>query len=252
MLIDTHAHLHFELYQDSLDEVMARALEAGVEKIVTVGIDERDSRLAVLLAGRYENVFASVGLHPHEAKNGEPALAKLADLAGSPNVVAIGECGLDYYRNLSEKSDQEKAFRYQVELALRLDKSLIFHVRDAFEDFFRIIGDYPEARGVVHSFSSDQATAEKLVEKGFYIGLNGIMTFTKDQAQLEAARSIPNEKLVLETDAPFLSPAPNRGKTNEPASIKEIAKFLADLRSVGIDELSAQTTANASSILGLN
>lgn len=251
-LVDTHAHLHFEQYKESLGEVLERSRECGVGKIVTVGIDDTDSQAAVDLAAKQAGVFASVGLHPHEAKKGRPALEQIKLLAFNPNAVAIGECGLDYYRNLSDKKDQEVAFRFQIELALELAKPIIFHVRDAFDDFVRIIGDYPNARGIIHSFSSDRKTAEVLVEKGFYIGLNGIMTFTKDPAQLEAAKSVPLDKLVLETDSPFLSPHPNRGKTNEPSSIKIIAEFLAELRSETSLELSTQTTANASSILGLN
>lgn len=251
MLVDTHAHIHFDQYQKTLGEVLERANAAGVTRLVTVGIDERDSRKAAELTDQHDHVYAAVGLHPHEAKRGRAALGSLEALATSPKVVAIGECGLDYYRNLSPKPEQESAFRFQIELALKLAKPLIFHVRDAFEDFFRIIADYTEVRGIVHSFSSDQSTCAKLVEKDFLIGLNGIMTFTKDQNQLEAAKMIPLKQLVLETDCPFLAPAPHRGKVNEPSYLPLVAEFLAELRGESLAELARQTTTNAIKLLTL-
>lgn len=251
MLIDTHAHIHFDQYVNDLGAVLERAGTAGVGKIVTVGIDESDSAKAVELAKAHPNVYASVGLHPHDAKKADTAMPIIEQLAASEKVVAIGECGLDYYRNLSPKPDQEKAFRLQVELAIKLGKPLIFHVRDAYEDFLRIVADYPQAKGIIHSFSAGQVIFEKLLKTGFMFGLNGIMTFTKDADQLAAAKMIPEDKLVLETDCPFLSPAPMRGKTNEPASLKLIAEFLANLRGLSYGQLCNQTTQNASALLGI-
>ena len=247
-MIDTHAHIHFDQYKDQLDEVLNRTKEAGVGKIITVGVDEPDSQKAVDCARSYQNVFASVGIHPHEAKAG---IGRIAELIGE-KVVAIGECGLDYYRNLSPKDDQIKVFRAQIELALEHDLPLIFHVREAYEDFQEIIKDYPQARGVIHSFNADAKTAAPLVELGFYFGLNGIMTFTKDSAQLEAAKLIPLNQLLLETDCPFLSPVPHRGKVNEPANIPVIAKFLAELRGESMEELAKATTANANQLFSLD
>lgn len=251
MLIDSHAHLHFEQYRGQVDEAIDRAARAGVKKIISVGVDEADSQAAVDLAGGRENVFASVGLHPHEAKRGQKALEEVRRLSAEKPVIAIGECGLDYYRNLSPKDDQEKALRFQIELALEKDLPVIFHVRDAFDDFRRIIADYPEAKGIIHSFSADSKTAEWLVERGFLIGLNGIMTFTKDEDQLHAAKIIPLENLALETDCPFLSPAPKRGGVNEPANLEIIARFLAGIRSESFDALAHQTTGNVTRLLKL-
>lgn len=252
MLVDTHAHIHFDQYGSDLEHVLKRAKDADVGRIITVGIDEADSLKAVELASKQTGVYASVGLHPHEAKRGSSALGQLEELACDPKVVAIGECGLDYYRNLSPKADQVSAFRFQIELALRLAKPVIFHVRDAFEDFFKIVADYPGLHGIVHSFSSDQRTCQKLLELGLLIGLNGIMTFTKDQNQLEAAKMIPLERLVLETDCPFLAPAPKRGQVNEPAHLSLIAGFLAELRDEPVAKLAAQTTTNAVDLLNLS
>lgn len=252
MLVDTHAHLHFDQYSENLADVLDRAKAAGVDQIVTVGVDAIDSIKAVELAALHPNVFASVGLHPHEAKKFDDAVrSQLEDSSLSSKVVAIGECGLDYYRHHSTKAEQENALRFQVELALRLNKPLIFHVRDAYDDFIRILGDYPEASGIIHSFSAGTAACEKLLATNFLIGLNGIMTFTKDEDQLSAAKMIPLDRLVLETDCPFLSPAPKRGQTNEPSSTKLIAQFLAALRGEEFETLSSQTTANASKLLGI-
>lgn len=252
MLVDTHAHLHFDQYAQNLGDVLSRAKTAGVNKIVTVGIDALDSVKAVKLAAGYDGVFASVGLHPHEAKELNAVKTQLETAASRDKVVAIGECGLDYYRNISPKDQQEKALRFQVELALRLGKPLIFHVRDAYDAFIDVLTDYPEAKGIIHSFSAGQAACEKLLAANFLIGLNGIMTFTKDDDQLEAAKMIPPDRLVLETDCPFLSPAPLRGQTNEPASLIHIAEFLSGLRGESYDDLCRQTTQNASNLLTLS
>ncbi|MDP4038520.1 MAG: TatD family hydrolase [bacterium] len=267
MLIDSHAHTHFSDYKDDIDEVLANAKEKGVNKIITVGTNAQDSVRAINFIKNLEfdkiEVFCSIGLHPHDAKKGENELIKISNLInqgqafnlgprpGLDKIVAIGECGLDYYRNLSSKEDQERAFRYQIELALEHNLPIIFHVRDAWRDFFRIITDYKEITGVIHSFSATPKEVEKTLEYDLYFGLNGIMTFTKDKNQLEAAKLIPNEKLLLETDCPFLSPAPNRGKRNEPANVRIIAEFLADLRNQSFDELANRTSQNANKLFNI-
>jgi TatD DNase family protein len=253
MLVDTHAHLHFdERYADQLDAVLARAKTEGVGKIVTVGVNATDSAAAVELAGEYDQVWATVGLHPHEAKEGKAALEAISELVTKPKVVAIGECGLDYFYNHSDKADQEAAFRFQIELAQRHNLPMVWHVRDAFDDFFRIIDDYSNVQGIVHSFTSTRANLDKALEHGFLIALNGIMTFTKDTEQLEAAKAVPLNRLVLETDCPFLTPVPHRGQPNEPAYIKFTAEFLAKLRGESVEQLSAATSYNAVKLLGLD
>jgi TatD DNase family protein len=250
-LVDTHAHIHFPNYGIDLETVFKDADAADVAQIVCVGTTAEDSQIAVNFSKDKANCVATVGLHPHDAKTGKAALEELSKLVTEPKVVAVGECGLDFYYNHSPKPEQETALRYQIELALKHDKPLIFHVRDAFEDFFRITGDYPNARGVVHSFSSTVKDLEPVLERGFYVGLNGIMTFTKDAAQLEAARKVPIDKLLLETDCPFLTPAPKRGTINEPANAKIIAQFLAELRGESFDTLAEMTTNNAKELFRL-
>ena len=244
MLVDTHSHIHFDDFADA-DEVITRSVAAGVDKILCVGTTADDSEKAVRFVQGRNNCWATVGLHPHDASAGQPALDRLAKLVQDPKVVGVGECGLDFYRNLSPRQDQEKALRFQVELALEHDKALVFHVREAFPEFFKIVDDYKIEQAVVHCFTAGVIEMEQAVERGFCIALNGIMTFTKDESQLEAARRVPLDNLVLETDCPFLTPAPHRGRRNEPAYTKLTAEFLADLRGESLEVLSAATTRNA-------
>jgi TatD DNase family protein len=248
-MIDTHAHIHFPEYD--VPGVLNRSRAAGVEQVVTVGINAADSARAVDLAARYDGIYATVGLHPHEAQDWALAKVELAELVKRPQVVAIGECGLDYFRNLSNRQDQERAFRDQIELAFLSKLPLVFHVRDAFPDFLKIVDEYPGIKGVVHCFSGGQAEMESSVERGLRVALNGIMTFTKDQGQLAAARALPLDRLLLETDCPFLSPAPKRGERNQPANLPLIAEFLAELRGETLEQLAAATTENTRKLFGL-
>lgn len=248
-LIDTHAHIHMD-YKD-VDEVIMRAGAAGVEQIITVGVDAADSERAVALAQAYDNVFATVGLHPHDAALTDAALGQLAALVGRPRVVAVGECGLDYYRNLASKSDQKRAFESQIELAQKSNLPMVWHVRDAWDDFYDTVDRYDGLRGVVHCFTGNVFNMKRAVERGFMVALNGIMTFTKDSDQLEAARKLPLDHLVLETDCPFLTPAPRRGQRNEPALMELTAGFLAELRGDSYEELAATSSANARRLFNL-
>jgi len=249
--IDTHCHIHSLDYTIEPQQAIGNALTMGVDKLICVGCDENDSALAVEFANKHDNIWASVGLHPHDAKLGQDAFDKLALLAPLSKVVAIGECGLDYYYNHSGKEDQEKALKFQMELALANDLPMIFHVRDAFDDFWPIIDQYKGLRGVIHSFTSNTKHLNEALSRGLYIGLNGIMTFTKDEKQLSMARQVPLEKLLLETDSPFLTPRPLRGKVNEPKNIVLIAEFLADLRQQDLDVIGASSTSNAKQLFGI-
>lgn len=253
MLIDTHAHIHFEEYRDELDGIFDNAHAEAVDKIVTVGVDEEDSAQAIAVAKAYEHVWATVGLHPHEADRGYEALEEVERLAELDKVVGIGEYGLDYYREGFDKDAQERAMRFQLELALERDLASVFHVRDAFDDFFRILDDYDIRgnelfRGVVHCFTAGRDEMEAAVERGLYVALNGIMTFTKNEQQLAAAKALPLDRLVLETDCPFLAPVPKRGSRNEPANVAWTAKFLAELRGEAFEDLAAVSTANAETL----
>ena len=251
MFIDTHSHIHFEDYREELDDLLKRAASAGVEHIITVGVDEVDSGQAVAVARAYDNVYATVGLHPNDADRGYEALEEIQRLVESESIVGIGECGLDYYREGADRDSQERALRFQIDLAIEHDLPLVFHIRDAFEDFFMILDNYPEVRGLVHCFTAGVKEAQGALDRGLMIALNGIMTFTKDDAQLEAAKMIPLESLVLETDCPFLTPTPKRGQRNEPANVALTAEFLANLRNESLEDFGVATTANAKRLFGI-
>jgi len=236
------------------DVLVANAVALGVTKMICVGCTLEDSQLAVEFVKSRENCAASIGIHPHEAALYDGDNAKLdafRELAKAEKVVAIGETGFDFYYNHSPKEDQEKILRFQLELALEHDLPLIFHVRDAFDDFWRVAKDYPGIRGVIHSFSADRKVLDGILEHGLHVGLNGIMTFTKFENQLEAARAVPIDKLLLETDAPFLTPTPYRGTINQPKNVRVVAEFLADLRGETLSDLAAATTRNARALFKL-
>lgn len=269
-LFDTHCHIH-EAWRSvngadataerwakagnpPANDIIARALDAGVQRMICVGTTLPDSELSVEFVAEREHVWASIGLHPHEAKdyaNFPDKLEKFTKLAKKPKVVAVGECGLDYFYNHSDTADQEKVLRFQIELALQHDLPMIFHVREAFDDFWRIFDDYKNIRGVVHSFSATKKELEQILARGLYVGLNGIMTFTKNEAQLDAAKAVPADRLLLETDAPFLTPAPFRATMCEPKHVRVTAEFLANLRGQSLDELAAAATNNARFLFGL-
>jgi TatD DNase family protein len=237
--------------------VLEAAKEAGVNRCVCVGTTLSDSELAVAFAEARENCWASIGIHPHEAhlhlgkteKSHFASLLGVGPLTGEENVsgkiVAIGECGLDYFYEYSSKADQAEILKFQIELALEHNLPLIFHIREAFEDFWPIFDQYEGIRGVVHSFSSDGRHLEQILSRGLYVGLNGIMTFTKSQEQLNAAKEVPLDKLLLEKDAPFLTPAPYRGTICEPKHVRLTAEFLAKLRGENLVDFATQTKQNA-------
>lgn len=266
-LIDSHCHLH-ELeepltptherwFSDKQTRTAKGVLDAakadGVRRVICIGTTLADSKLAVKFASEHENVWASIGIHPHEAKNhlDRGIQGEFAALAVSPKVVAIGECGLDYYYNLSPKEDQEVLLRFQIELALKHDLPLSFHVRDAFDEFWPIFDDYKGVRGVLHSFTDTPKNLEKGLERGLYVGVNGIATFARDETKRVINRTIPLDRLLLETDAPYLTPQPYRGKVCEPKHIRVTAEYLAELRGISLEMLAEMTTANAEKLFKL-
>jgi len=251
VLIDTHSHIHFDEFRDEIDAVLDRAHAAGVDKMLTVGVNDTDSAQAVAVARAFEHVWAAVGLHPHDADRGYEALEEIAGLARHESVVAIGECGLDHYKSETDPDEQERALRFQIELAQERNLPLLFHVREAFPEFWRILDDYDGVRGLVHCFSAGVPELEGSLDRGLHIALGGIMTFTKDERQLEAARRVPLDRLVLETDCPFLAPPPHRGQRNEPAYLADTAAFLANLRGEALEDLASATTRNAEALFGI-
>lgn len=268
--VDTHCHIQSAGHSEgerstreiwaknpdiAMETLVADAREAGVKRLITVGCDLPDSKLAIECARQYENVHASIGIHPHEAKlyaQKDELKRQFAELATEESVVAIGECGLDYFYGHSPKDDQLIMLQFQLELALEHDLPLIFHVREAFDDFWPVFDEYHGIRGVLHSYTDSIENLERATKAGLFIGVNGIATFAKHSAQLEMYRAIPSENLVLETDAPFLTPTPYRGKVNEPKQVVTVASFLSELYSTDISSLASSTTANAKRLFGLN
>ena len=261
-LIDSHCHIHDSSYDFVVDEVLKQAAAAQVVAMICVGTDIRSCYEAESFCANKDNCFYSLALHPHEA-----AKAELEDLAGqwqrltdlaksaqaSGKLVAIGECGLDYFYHQDKEiqAKQKQLLSWQLELAAELKLPVIFHVRQAFADFWPIYDQY-QPPGVLHSFSDKPAQIEQLLARPqLYCGLNGIMTFSQAQDQLAAAKAVPLARLILETDAPYLSPAPLRGKVNSPANLPLIAKFLADLRQESFDQLAQATTANSQQLFRL-
>jgi TatD DNase family protein len=264
-LVDTHCHIHesdkllktgddetrkrwAKLGYPSATKLIADAVEAGVWRMICVGCSMADSKRAVELAAKHPELWASIGIHPHEAQphvDNPQWLIDFTALASRPGVVAVGECGLDYYYTHSSKEAQQRILRFQIELALKYDLPMIFHVRDAFDDFWSVFDEYEGIRGVVHSFSATEKELTQILARGLYVGLNGIMTFTKSQAQLAAAKAVPLNRLLLETDAPFLTPAPYRGTICEPKHVRVTAEFLAELRGESLAEIATTTTQNA-------
>ncbi len=270
-LTDTHCHIH-EAAGKAVSEngvqskwakagitdpkpVIEAAKEAGVTRLICVGTTTPDSEMAIKLAASEPHIWASIGIHPHEA-NGhladESLITRFEELATKPKVVAVGECGLDYFYEHSSKTNQEKLLRKQLGIAAEHNLPLIFHVRDAFDDFWPIFDTYQGLRGVIHSFTATRKELDEILARGLYVGLNGIMTFTKREAQLEAAKAVPLDHLLLETDAPFLTPAPLRGKICEPKHLRVTADFLTGLRGESLEALASATTRNAQILFGLS
>lgn len=267
-LVDTHCHIHEALDSVHLstetrrkyekagmpkpDEIIARAIEDEVTKMICVGTTLEDSKLAVDFVQTRPNCWASIGIHPHEAKDHmDPADKKrFAELASQPKVVAIGECGLDYFYENSPKAEQIELLHFQLQLAEKHNLPVIFHVRDAFDDFWPIYDKY-KVPGVIHSFSATRKELDQILSRNLLVGLNGIMTFTKNIEQLAAAKAVPPGKLLLETDAPFLTPDPYRGKMCEPKHIRVTAAFLANLRGEALEEIAKTTTTNAYKLFGV-
>ena len=247
-LFDTHAHLHFPQFAEDLPAVLQRARAAGVRRQVTVGTDVESSRAAIAVAGREHDVWATVGLHPHGAAAAdEAAFAALAGLAREPRVVAIGEIGLDFFRNLSPPAVQESVFRRMLALAREVGKPVVVHCRDAHADVLRVLAEerVGEIGGVMHCFSGDVEIARRCLDLGLLISLAGPVTYPKARALPDVARYVPDDRLVVETDCPYLPPQGHRGQRNEPAYLALTAAHVAALRGEPPAELARRTTANA-------
>ena len=249
MLVDTHCHIHDANYPLDIGDVLKRAHRAGVNQMVCVGTSEQSSQRALDFAKNHEHLYAAIGVHPHDTKEGYAAIGQL--LAAAEKPVAIGEIGLDYFYTHSPRELQIKALETQLDLARQYDLPVIFHVREAFDDFWPIFDNFPGLRGVLHSFTDTQLNVDQAFARNLLIGVNGISTFTKDEAQRAMFADLPLDRVLLETDAPFLTPAPYRGTVNEPAFVRNVAEFHAHIRNVDLDTVAEATSANARALFAL-
>jgi TatD DNase family protein len=247
VFIDTHAHLTMPEYSD-LNDVLARAKDAKIENIINASFDLISSKAGVRLAKDHDFIYAAVGIHPHDANLvDEKMIGELTRLASDPKVVAVGETGLDYYRNLQPQEIQIAAFRKFLQLAQKLDKPVIIHCREAQEDVMRVMReeDQGKLRGVFHCFAGDEKLVQFAQDLGFMISFTGNVTFKKAQATRDRVKEIPLSILMLETDCPYLAPEPFRGQRNEPSYITYVAKAIAEIKEITVEELAMQTTKNA-------
>ncbi|MDN5275579.1 MAG: putative Uncharacterized deoxyribonuclease YabD [Candidatus Saccharibacteria bacterium] len=221
-----------------------RASAAGVAKMICVGTSSQDSKEAVEIADKHQVLYAAVGIHPHESQGGYDTIAELLEQGPTERTVAVGEIGLDYFYTHSSREQQIAALEGQLQLAHDHNLPVIFHVREAFDDFWPIYDNF-HPRGVLHSFTDSQQNADAAMGRGLFIGVNGISTFTRDERQRSMFAGLPLDSLLLETDAPFLTPVPLRGTINEPALVEKVAEFHANLRRITIEEVALRTTTNA-------
>jgi TatD DNase family protein len=249
-LIDSHAHLDDRAFAKDRAAVIARCFEASIG-VITIGADLRSSREAVRLAERHRGIWATVGVHPHDAKTlTADVLAELAALAGG--AVGIGEVGLDYYRDLSPRDAQRRAFAEQLALARRLDLPIAIHDRASTGDLLAILREgSPTHRGVVHSFLGDRALAETFLDLGLHLGIGGPITFPKNRALREAVRAIPLDRILLETDSPYLTPVPYRGRRNEPVYVRYVGEVVGEIKGLPPGEVASETRENAERLFAL-
>ncbi len=245
-LVDSHCHLDFEPLGEQLTEVLARARGNGVGHMLCVSVTLENYQKIQAITEQHSHVFSSVGVHPNEREGRDPEVDELVTLAAHPRVVAIGETGLDYYRSQGDMRWQQERFRRHIRAARQARKPLIIHTRDAAADTLAILReeDAAEAGAVMHCFTESWDVAKAAMDLGFYISFSGIVTFANATALREVAAKVPDDRLLVETDSPYLAPVPYRGKTNEPAYVKHVAERLAEVRGVTFDRIAAVTTQN--------
>jgi len=256
MLIDSHAHIQGKEYAGEIEAVIGRAGEAGIGKIIAVGgAGEMSSNHdAVALADLYENVYATVGMHPHDAKDvGPEELKTLQELTGHSKVIAVGEAGLDYYYSHSPHDVQKRVFTYFINLARQVGLPLIVHERDATQDAAQLLRSEGRGnlRGVIHCFTGNYQAACAYLDLGFYLSFTGIITFKNAEPLRDVVRQVPLEKMLIETDSPYLTPVPHRGKRNEPAYVRLVAEAVAMIKSVSLEDVAQITSGNARELFGI-
>ncbi|HOO96213.1 MAG TPA: TatD family hydrolase [Caldisericia bacterium] len=245
-LIDTHAHLNHYDFKDETQTLLRHARDSQVVRIINVGYDIESSQASVNLAQKYAPIYATVGMHPHDAKkwNNETA-DRIRFMLNQEKVLGIGEIGLDFYRNLSDPKLQEKCFREQLDIATETESLVVIHSRDAWGETVRILSDYDIKRLVLHSFSGDSLVAKWAFDRGYYLSFNGSITYPRKQDMYSIIENMPEELILLETDCPYLAPVPLRGKRNEPAYIRHVAIKISNIRDISLEKAAEITTRNA-------
>lgn len=252
MLIDSHAHLEMVDFDSDRNEVIGRAAKAGVDLIITVGTTLKDCEKAVLIAHQHETVYAAIGVHPHEVKDIDGTTYDgLRRLSKKEKIVAYGEIGLDFFRNLSPRDVQIRRFGEQLELAGEMRLPVIIHDREAHKETLEILKGWKGNGGVVHCFSGDYRMAQKCIDMGFYISIPGAVTFGKSEKLREVVEHIPITSLLLETDAPYLTPHPNRGKRNEPAYVIHTARKVAAIKGLSFEQIASVSSQNTRTLFGI-
>ena len=247
--IDTHSHIYYDKYTD-IEEVLDRALKNNISKIICVGVDIESSRKSINLAEKYEMIYATAGYHPHESKDTSPNyLNELESLLQHEKVVALGEIGLDFFYKHSDKNVQIKIFEEQLELAKSLDMPCVIHNRDSDDELIRSIKKTKNDKGVIHCFASNTKFGEKLIKLGFHLSFTGLITFVEELKQV--VKNIPIEKIMIETDSPYLTPIPHRGKRNEPYMVKYVAEEIAKIKNISLQDVADETTKTASNFFGI-
>lgn len=252
MITDTHAHVFWRDFEGDREAVLARAREAGVERMVVVGTDLESSRASFELCDGRPGLYPTAGVHPHDAAGAGPAvLEEIEALCRREDCVAVGETGLDYFKEYSPRERQRAAFRWHIELARRIAKPLVVHCRDAHDDTVELLAEAPGVRGVMHCYTMGPAELPPYLEMGFYISFSGVVTYPKNEANRAAARIVPEDRLLVETDCPFLAPQGKRGKRNEPAYVKLTLEHIAAERGVDAESFAQQTSDNATRLFAL-
>ena len=251
MLTDTHCHLFYEQIKNDLDAVLARAKDLGVDRFICVATNLEDAEECLNLSKKYKNIYASVGIHPHDSKNApRDYIKRIYDFMKNDEIVAVGEVGLDYFRNISSPKIQKEIFRSQMRIAEDLNMPVIFHNRDADKDVLSILKEFPSVTGVAHCFSSIEETALKFIDLGYYISFSGNITFKNSHLPGFAGR-LPLDRILVETDCPYLSPVPYRGKPNEPGRTRFVAEKLSEIFNLSFEAIAKATTRNATRLFNL-
>ncbi len=253
MITDTHSHIFWKNFDEDRAQVIERAREAGVARMLVVGTDLETSRQCFDLCEGQAGLFPTAGIHPHDAQDvGDEVLGQIEELCRTQACVAVGETGLDYFKEYSPRVDQRRLFRWHLQLARELDKPVIVHCRDAHQDTVALLNEARGVRGVMHCYTMGVEELQPYLDLGLYISFSGVVTYPKNEANREAAAKVPKDRLLVETDCPFLAPQSQRGRRNEPALVAETLKRVAEIRGAALEELALATSENAARLFGLD